>query len=217
MISVIITGATGSAGSGVLHVCLAHPAVQKITLLVRRSTGISDEKITEVIHGDFTRYEGLEDRLKGHDACYWCLGTSSMKVRNPDDYYRITYTYTIEAAKILEKLNPGMTFCFLSGMGTDETGKSRMMWARVKGKAEADLGNYKLDLYNFRPGFIHPVKGQRGSVLGSLLYPFIKNSRRMCVESDEFGQAMIHATLYGYERKTLENPDIRTLAAENRY
>jgi hypothetical protein len=93
-----------------LHACLAHP---------------DTEKFTEIIHADFLDYSGLENRMKGHDACYWCLGVSQMKVRKEDDYHRFTHDFTIEAAKVMEKLNPGMTFCFLSGMGTDETQKSK--------------------------------------------------------------------------------------------
>ena len=212
-ISVIITGPTGSAGSGVLQACLDHPSVGKVSVLTRKSTGKEHEKLLEIIHDDFLDYSGIEEKLAGHDACYWCLGVSQMKVKKEEDYHRITYDFTIEAAKVLERLNPGMAFCFLSGMGTDETQKSRMMWARIKGKTEKDLGDFNFRLYNFRPGFIHPVKGHKSSsVLGNILYPFIRNSARMCVEADEFGRAMINATLSGYEKLTLENPAIRELA-----
>ena len=210
-ISVIITGATGAAGSGVLHACLSHPAVKKVSTLTRRSTGFKNTKLTEIIHGDFLNYSKIKTKLAGHNACYWCLGVSQSKVRKEQDYHRITYDFTIEAAKVLEELNPGMTFCFLSGLGTKEDG--RMMWARIKGKTERDLGKFNFQLYNFRPGFIHQIKGhKRSSLLGSILYPFIKNSAKYCVEADEFGQAMINATLYGYEKHTLENADIRLLA-----
>jgi uncharacterized protein YbjT (DUF2867 family) len=212
-LTVLLTGATGSAGSGVLKACLEHPEVNKVSLLVRRSTGRVHKKINEIIHGDFLDYSLVEDKLAGYNACFWCLGTSSMKVPK-DEYYRITYEFTMEAARILEKLNPGMVFCFLSGAGTDATQKSRMRWARVKGKAETELGKYNFRLFNFRPGFIHPVKGEKtGSLAGSLLYPFIKNSRTMCVEADEFGRAMINASLHGFGKQTLENRDIRELAS----
>lgn len=212
-ISVIITGATGAAGSGVLQACLEHPAVEKVSVLTRKSTGIKHEKLAEILHNNFLDYSGMEAKLSGHNACFWCLGVSQMKVRKEEDYHRITYEFTMEAARVLEKLNPGMAFCFLSGMGTDESQKSRLMWARIKGKAETDLGNFDLRLYNFRPGYIHPVKGFKGgSVLGKMLYPFIRNSQKMCVGADEFGLAMIHAALSGYEKHTLENTDIRKLA-----
>ncbi len=212
-ISVIITGPTGNAGSGVLHACLQHPAVDRVTVLARKSLGRADEKLIEVIHRDFLNYSSIEDQLAGHDACFWCLGVSQSKVRKEEDYHRITYEFTMEAARVLERLNPGMTFCFLTGLGTDETQNSRMMWARIKGKAEKDLQGLDLDLYNFRPGFIHPIKGQKSStIMGTILYPFIRNSKKYCVEGDEFGLAMINAPLHGYEKRTLENPDIRALA-----
>ena len=210
-IKVILTGATGSAGSGVLQACLDHDSVEKVSLITRRNTGIESEKLVEIVHDDFLDYAKIENRLAGFDACFWCLGVSQSKVRKEVDYNRITYQYTIAAARILEKLNPGLTFCFLSGLGTKPGG--RMMWARIKGKTEEDLADFDFKLYNFRPGFIHPLKGHKSStILGDILYPFIKNSKKMCVESDEFGQAMINAALYGYGKKTLENADIRKLA-----
>lgn len=212
-IAAVLTGATGNAGSGVLHACLKHPAVKKVSVMTRRKLDKKHEKLIEIIHDDFLDYSKIEDKLAGHDACFWCLGVSQSKVRKRKDYHRITYDYTIEAAKVMEKLNPGMTFCFLSGLGTDETQRSRMMWARIKGKAEKDLGRFNFKLYNFRPGFIHPIKGQKSStILGTIFYPFIKNSAKWCVEGDEFGLAMINATLYGYDKHTLENIDIRRLA-----
>lgn len=211
--SVLITGATGIAGSGVLKACLSHDQVENVTVLTRKSTGKIHEKLTEIIHDDFLDYSGIQDELSGFDACFWCLGVSQMQVRKEEDYNRITYEFTMEAAKVLEKQNPGMTFCFLSGAGTDASQKSRMMWARIKGKAETDLGNFDFNLYNFRPGYIHPVKQHKGGpVLGEIIYPLIKKSKKYCVEADEFGLAMINAMILGSEKKTLENPDIRQLA-----
>ena len=209
-ISVIITGATGDAGSGVLSACMKDTRVQKITTITRKPLSINNEKVVQVIHDDFLNYSKIEEQLMGHDACYWCLGVSQSKVRKEEDYTIITYGFTMEAAKVLEKLNPGMTFCFLSGMGTKQEG--RMMWARIKGKAEVDLGKFNFKLYNFRPGFIHPIKGRKSHYLSArILYPFIKNSKKMVVEAEDFGQAMINATLYGYDKYTLENIDIRKL------
>jgi len=212
-ISVLITGPTGNAGTGVVKACLDHPAVGEARVLTRRRLGKTHDKLVEVIHDDFLDYAAIEDELTGLDACFWCLGVSQSKVRKEADYHRITYEFTMEAAKVLERLDPGLTFCFLTGLGTDETQKSRMMWARIKGKAEADLAKMDLDVYAFRPGFIHPIKGAKSStILGTILYPFIKKSGKWCVEADEFGLAMINATLYGYEQHTLENRDIRKLA-----
>jgi uncharacterized protein YbjT (DUF2867 family) len=210
-ISVIITGATGVAGSGVLKACLEHPSVKKVLVVTRRSTDKAHKKLDEIILDDFLKWKKIEDKLEGYDSCYWCLGVSQSKVRKEADYHRMTYDFTIEAAKVLDKLNPGMTFCFLSGMGTKEN--SRMMWARIKGKAETDLGRFNFKLYNFRPAFIHPIKGVKTQYKsGLILYPFIKNSKKLCVEADEFGRAMINATLYGYEKQFLNNVDIRELA-----
>lgn len=214
-LSVIITGATGDAGSGVLEACIKNTRVQKITTITRKPLPIKNDKVVQVIHDDFLNFSKIEDKLKGHDACYWCLGVSQSQVRKEEDYTRITHGFTIAAAKVLDKLNPGMTFCFLSGAGTNPD--SRMMWARVKGKAEVDLGKFNFKQYNFRPGFIHPIKGRKSHYLSArILYPFIKNSKKMCVEADEFGRAMINATLYGYEKHTLRNADIRELAAINK-
>jgi uncharacterized protein YbjT (DUF2867 family) len=210
-ISVIITGASGMAGSGVLHACLVHKDVKKVTTVVRRPIVTRDDKLVEVILDDFLDWTSIEGPVSGHDACFWCLGVSSTDVRKEADYRRITYDFTMAAAKVLEKVDPGMTFCFLSGLGTKAG--SRMMWARIKGKAEKDLGNFDLKVYNFRPGYIHPIKGMKSRYLsGRLLYPLLKHSKTMNVEADEFGLAMINAVLFGSEKKTLENVDIKELA-----
>lgn len=211
-ITVLITGATGVAGSGVLSACLKDSRIKKITTITRKPLLFDDKKITSILHNNFLDYSEIEDRLKGHDACFWCLGISQLKVRRKEDYTQITYGFTLNAAKVLERLNPGLTFCFLSGMGTKATGKSRMMWVWVKGKTENELGRFNLNLFNFRPGFIHPLKGQRGSIIGKIFYPFIRNSKKMCVEAEELGDAMINATLLGFEKHTLENADIKKLA-----
>lgn len=210
-ISVLLTGASGNAGSGVLYACLGHPVVEKVTAIVRRPLGQKDDKLVEVILNDFLDWTKIEDKLGGHDACFWCLGISQSDVKTEAEYRRITYDFTMAAAKVLEKLNPGMTFCFLSGLGTKED--SSFMWARIKGQAEKDLRNLKFKLYNFRPGFIHPIKGVKSRYLsGRLLYPLLKHSKKMSIEAEDFGRAMINATLYGYGKKTLENIDIRELA-----
>jgi hypothetical protein len=141
------------------------------------------------------------------------LGITLSKVRSKEQYTRITYDYTIEAAKVLEKLNPGMTFCFLSVPVADPSERSKMMVARVNGRTEKDLGNFDFDLYNFRTGLIHPIKShKKRHLIVSIVYPFIKNSKTRCVEADELGMAMINATLFRYGKHTLENQDIREFA-----
>ena len=211
-ISVMITGATGVAGSGVLSACLKDSRIKGITTITRKPPPFNDVKIFPVLHENFLDYSAIEEQLKGHDACFWCLGISRSKARKEEDYTRITHGFTLGAASVLERLNPGMTFCFLSGMGTDATEKSRMMWARVKGRTENDLSSFDFRLFHFRPGFIHPIKGRKGPVLGKLLYPFIKNSRKMCVEAEELGRAMINTAFDGYDKQILENTDIRAVA-----
>ncbi len=202
---------TGDAGSGVLAACLAHPAVKRVRALTRRSTGVEHEKLDEIIHADFSDHSAIEPELAGHDACFWCLGVAQGTV-GKREYHRITYAFAVAAATVLERVKPKMTFCFLSGKGTSEN--SRMRWARVKGETEAALAQFDLTLYNFRAGFIHPVDGRKsGYVSARFLYPFIKRSKRLCVEADELGRAMINATRYGYEQSTLENAAIRALAA----
>ena len=216
-LSVIITGATGVAGSGVLAACLNHPGVEKVSSLTRRNTGNNNEKLHEIIHTDFLDYSKIENQLSGHNACFWCLGTPILKIKKEEDYHRVTYDFTMEAAKVLEKLNPGMVFCYLSAMGSDETQNSRTMAVRIKGKAESDLGNFNFRLFKFRPGLINPVKGYKGgAAMAKLIYPFIRNSQKYCVEAEEMGEAMINAALFGSEIKTLENRDIRNLAKANK-
>ncbi|MFC1620403.1 NAD-dependent epimerase/dehydratase family protein [Candidatus Neomarinimicrobiota bacterium] len=170
---VIIFGATGMAGSGVLEACLEHPEVLAITSVGRRSTGIEHAKLTEIIHDDFLDYSAIESELRGHDACFWCLGVSSATVRDEETYHVITHDYTMAAAKTLAALNPELTFCFLTGMGTEPTMKSRFMWARVKGKTETSLESVLAGrAYMFRPGFIFPLGGsKRYAVFARILRP----------------------------------------------
>ena len=211
-INVIITGATGVAGLGVLAACMKDSRIESIATLTRNPLPLADQRLNQIQHNDFLDYSSVEDRLRNMDACFWCLGVSQAKVRKEADYSRITHDFTLEAARVLERLNPGMTFCFLSGMGTDSSEKSRMMWARIKGRTENDLKNFNLKLFNFRPGFIYPVEGRSGPLLGKILYPFIRNSKKMFVRAEELGRAMINVTLKGCDRHTLENPDIRRMA-----
>ncbi len=148
-IRAVIFGATGLAGSSVLDECLKHQGVS------RRSTGKKHRKLEEIIHRNFLDYSSIENDLREHNTCFYCLGVSQTKVRDEERYHEMTYDFTIAAAKTISKLNQDLTFCFLSGAGTDPTMKSRFMWARIKGKAEKDLESIPLKkLYIFRPGFI---------------------------------------------------------------
>ena len=216
-IKAIIFGATGLVGSAVLLQCMKHSEVESITVISRKSKGIQHEKLKEIIHDNFLDYSGLEDQLKGFNACFYCLGVSQLQVSNEDEYHRITYDFTIAAAEILLRLNPEITFCFLSGSGTDSTEKSRMMWARIKGKAENAISkmNFK-KVYHFRPALIFPKDGiKHSTTMTKILWPFYPVLNMLfpafILNTTQFGLAMINVALYGYERMILENKDIKAL------
>ena len=157
-INAIITGATGMVGEGVLHECLIHADVESVLVINRKPGGVKHEKLKEIVHKDFFDLTQIENQLAGYNACYFCAGVSSMG-KSEQEYKRITYDLTLNFAKTLLKLNPDLTFCYVSGVGTDSTEKGRNMWARVKGKTENDLMKLPFkDAYMFRPGYIQPTK-----------------------------------------------------------
>ena len=218
---VIIFGATGMVGQGVLLECLDHPEVSAILAVGRGSCGTDHPKVEEVLHQDFFEYSAIETDLTGYDACFFCLGVSAAGM-SEEEYHRLTYELTLAAAETLARLNPAMTFCYVSGAGTDSSESGRMMWARVKGKTE----NHLLQLpfkaaYMFRPGYIQPTKGIRSKTtlyqtfytLGRPLYPAIKTLFPSAVTNTEkVGMAMIKVALEGYPQPHLENRDINSLA-----
>jgi len=216
-IRAIITGTTGMVGEGVLHECLLDPQVEAITIISRKPSGISHPKLTEIIHPDFYNFSAIESRLSGFNACFFCLGISSNGV-SKDDYYKITYTLTMHAGETLSRLNPGMTFCYVSGAGTDSAEKSSLHWARVKGKTENDLMKLPFkQVYAFRPGFIQPTPELLRThsyykyiswlfPIGRALYP------AGFVTMRELGRAMIHTVNLGQNRKVIEGKDIIALA-----
>ena len=149
---VIITGATGMVGKGVLLECLDHSSIETVLVIGRTPLGIEHPKLKELIHTDFTDFSEIENLISGYDACFFCLGVSAGGMKE-DAYKRVTYDFALSLAKTLVKINPAMTFNYVSGEGTDSSEKGKSMWARVKGKTENDL----LDLgfkqaYMFRPG-----------------------------------------------------------------
>jgi hypothetical protein len=155
----IITGSTGMVGEGVLHECLLSPDVEAVLVVNRNPCGVVHPKLKEIILKDFFNFSAIETELAGYNACFFCLGISSMGV-SADDYYKMTYTLTMGVARILSKGNPDMTFCYVSGSGTDSSEKGRLAWARVKGKTENDLMKLPFkQVYAFRPGYIHPTPG----------------------------------------------------------
>ncbi|WP_018630535.1 NAD-dependent epimerase/dehydratase family protein [Niabella aurantiaca] len=219
-LKVIITGATGMVGEGVLQECLVNPAVEKILLINRRPSGYLHPKIEEILHSNFNDIAPIADQVKGYDACYFCLGVSSIGMKEPD-YYAATYTLTLNFARVLAGRNPQMTFCYVSGAGTDSTEKGRQMWARVKGKTENDLMKLPFKaVYHFRPAFMKPTKGAR-NVKGfykviTALYPLFRVlNANYFLTLEEVGKAMIQVSVTGYPAPVIEVKDIVRLAKSN--
>jgi hypothetical protein len=216
-INAIITGTTGMVGEGVLMVALQHPDVEKVLVINRRSCGITHPKLTEILHPDFLDLSPVSDKLVGFNACFFCLGVSSVGMKE-EVYYSMTYTLTMHMAEILSGQNPEMTICYVSGAGTDSTEKGRFNWARVKGKTENDLRKLPFkNVFAFRPGFLLPEKGAKnvkGFYKGfRVLYPALRALFPGFVSTlKEVGEAMIKSVIYGYEKPILEVKDIVKLA-----
>jgi hypothetical protein len=214
-IKAIITGASGMVGEGVLHECLQHNDVEEIVVVGRRSCGYIHPKLKEIVHSDMYNLSSIEDQLEDYNACFFCLGTSSVGKKEPE-FYKVTYDLTMHFAKTLSKLNPDMTFCYISGRGTNEQGK--LMWQRVKGKTETDLTKLPFkQVYNFRPGIIKSTKGLKHTLplykWLSWMLPIINTVAPGSVVSlKQIGDAMINATTKGYEKKILEVKDIIELS-----
>ncbi len=204
-------------GEGVLHECLQHPQVEAVLVINRKPCGVTHPKLKEIIHSDFFDLSAIEGQLSGYNACYFCLGVSSIGMKEPE-YYKLTYTLTLNVAQTLCKLNPDMTFCYVSGRGTDGTEKGRSMWGSVKGKTENELMKLPFkQVFAFRPGYMNPTKGLKNVLPAykymSWLYPFFRVVMPQFVSTlAELGLAMIHVTLYGYEKQILEVRDIVALA-----
>ncbi|MCB2219519.1 MAG: NAD-dependent epimerase/dehydratase family protein [Bacteroidetes bacterium] len=218
---VIITGATGMVGKGVLLECLDHETISKVLVIGRNAVGTEHPKLKELIHNDFSDFSDVKDQLKGYDGCFYCLGISAAGLKE-EEYRKITYDYTLALASILLEQNPGMTFNYVSGQGTDSTEKGRMMWARVKGKTENDLLKLGFnDAYMFRPGMIIPLRGIKSRTkayqfmydyfmwLVKLIKFFSPNS---VVNTTQIGLATINAMLKGYGKNVLTPGDIISLS-----
>jgi uncharacterized protein YbjT (DUF2867 family) len=212
----ILFGATGMVGEGVLHEALRSPLVTSVLVLGRKSCGLSHPKLCELLLNDFFDYSGIETQLRGYNACFFCLGVSSIG-KNEAEYTRVTYDLTMSAARTLARLNPAMTFCYVSGAGTNRTGRS--MWARVKGRTEDDLAKLPFkDVYLFRPGFLRPTKGLHNAFFwakaAGLFYPLLRIVLSNYVTTlEELGIAMISVADAGGKTKTLECRDIAAAAA----
>jgi len=216
----IVTGATGMVGEGVLHECLLHPEVEAVLLINRKPCGVSHPKLKEIIHFDFFDLTSLESQLAGYNACFFCLGVSSIGMKEPE-YTRNSYMLTMNVAGTLCRLNPGMTFCYVSGAGTDGTEKGKMMWARVKGKTENDLAKLPFKAsYAFRPAFMLPTKGLKNTLsfykfviwLYPIVHPLFPGSFGTL---KELGLAMINCVRFGSEKRVLDTKDIAELAMKS--
>ena len=218
-ISIIITGATGMVGEGVLNECLEHNEVERVLVINRKSCGITHQKLKEIIHADFYDISPVKNQLVDYNACFFCLGVSSVGMKEPE-YFRLTHTLTMHVAQTLSTLNPAMTFCYISGVGTDSTEKGRMMWARVKGKTENDLMKLPFkQVYNFRPGVLQPTKGLKNTLpyykYFTWLLPIIRTiAPKYICTLKELGMAMINSATKGYEKQILEVKDILALSKE---
>jgi uncharacterized protein YbjT (DUF2867 family) len=213
----MVTGATGMVGEGVLHECLFHPDVESVLVINRRPCGVKHEKLREIIHQDLSDITSLSGQLRGYNACYFCAGVSSIGMKEPE-YRRITYTLTMHFAETLATINPGMTFCYVSGTGTDSTEQGRIMWARVKGKTENELLKLPFkQVFNFRPAGLQPTKGLKNTLPFYKYLSWLIPVVRLILPNSfstlrELGLAMINVTSRGYSKNVLEVKDITSLA-----
>jgi uncharacterized protein YbjT (DUF2867 family) len=218
---VVLFGASGMVGSGALLECLDDARVSSVLVVGRSTTGVTHPKLQELLHRDFFDYSPIQPRLSGWDACFFCLGVSSNGMKE-DEYHRLTFDLTMAAARALLAGSPGLTFCFVSGAGTDSSERGRLMWARIKGKTEnALLAMPFKAAYMFRPGFIQPLRGVRSKtplyqffiVLAAPLFPLLRRLfPRQVTTTVELGRAMIEVVDKGYSKRILDPEDINRLA-----
>ena len=217
---VLLFGATGMVGQGVLLECLRDPGVELVMTVGRAATGVRDAKVHEIVHRDMLNCAGMEEGLTGIDACFFCLGVSSTGMKEAD-YERVTYGFTMAAAEMLSRINRGMTFIYVSGSGTDSSEQGRSMWARVKGRTENALLRLPLEAYMFRPGFIEPLDGIKSKTemyraLYAVAGPVLPLLRRMLpnqvLSTQDIGRAMLSVARQGYAKRILETKDIRVAA-----
>lgn len=216
--NVLVLGATGMVGQGVLRECLLDSDVHHVATLGRRPTGQIHEKLEEIIHQDLFELAPVQQRLSGFDTCMYCLGVSAVGLTEAA-YARVTHDLTIAIASTLISLNPEMTFIFVSGGGSDRSGQSRMMWARVKGRTENALLKYPFRaVYIFRPGAILPMHGIRSrtrlyNAIYTMLRPISPLVRRLAPDllttTEQLGRAMVAVARHGHATSILEMRDIR--------
>ena len=217
---VILFGATGMVGQGVLRECLIDDGVTEVLVVGRSPTRVRHAKLHEVLHENFTDFSKIESQLAGFDACFFCLGVSSIGM-DAERYRHLTYDVTMAAATTLVRLNPGMVFTYVTGKGTDSTEQGQLRWARVKGKTENDLLKLPFkSAYMFRPSGIQPLHGVTSktawinvvyAVTAPLLSWMVQATPNHMTTSEQLGRAMIKVARDGYPKPVLESGDINAI------
>jgi uncharacterized protein YbjT (DUF2867 family) len=217
---VILFGATGMVGQGVLRECLLDSEIESVLAVGRSPTGQRHPKLREILHDNFLEYSAIESQWAGYDACFFCLGVSSVGM-NEERYRHLTHDITLAAATTLARLNPQMVFVYVTGRGTDSTGQGRLMWARVKGKTENDLLKLPFKAaYMFRPAAIQPLHGVRSKTAwyqaiyvaaAPLLSLLNRLAPKYMTTTEQVGRAMIKVAKDGYPGAVLESEDINRL------
>jgi uncharacterized protein YbjT (DUF2867 family) len=217
---VILFGATGMVGQGCLRECLIDPEVETVLAVGRSPTGVQHAKLREILHDNFLDFSAIESQLAGYDACFFCLGVSSVGM-SEERYRHLTYDLTLAAATPLAKLNPGMVFVYVTGQGTDSTEQGRLMWARIKGKTENDLLKLPFKAaYMFRPAGIQPLHGVKSRtawvqaiyVVASPLLTWLNRAApKYMTTTEQVGRAMIKVARDGYPKPVLESEDINAI------
>jgi uncharacterized protein YbjT (DUF2867 family) len=214
---VMLFGATGMVGQGVLRECLLDADVETVLAVGRSPTGVQNAKLREIVHDNFLDFSAIVSQLAGYDACFFCLGVSSVGM-SEERYRHLTYDITLAAATTLSRLNPGMVFVYVTGQGTDSTEQGRLMWARIKGKTENDLLKLPFKAaYMFRPAGIQPLHGVKSRtawvqaiyVVASPLLTWLNRvAPKYMTTSEQVGRAMIKVARDGYPKPVLESEDI---------
>jgi len=216
---ILVFGATGMVGQGIVRECLQASDVELVATIVRSATGASNPKLREIVHQDLEHLQSIEAELAGFDACFFCLGSSSAGVEEAE-YARINFVLPVAAAETLSRINPGMTFTYVSGTGTDRTEKGPVMWARIKGRTENALLGLFRNAYMFRPGVIQPRDGIQSKtrayrIFYSLSKPLLPLLHwafpNQIIDTRELGIAMLKVARQGYAKRVLEMKDIRAL------
>ena len=218
---VLIFGATGMVGQGVLRECLAAADVELVQSFGRTPVGQKHPKLREVVHAEMWQYEGIDDQLSDFDACFFCIGVTSSGM-SEKAYTHLTYDMTLAAAGVLARLNPRMVFMYVSAMGADTTEKTRIMWERVRGKTENALLRLPFrGVYIFRPGMIQPLDGIKSKTVAyrifyslfKLVLPLLRSAMpKHVLTTRQMGQAALAVVRNGAQKRVLESADIAMLA-----